>query len=107
MSGCAVSADGRTGLSGFHRHRTLIVWDLASGDGATPCAGHEDRVNGCAVRADGRTGLSASYDRTLIVWDLASGEQRHTLRGHQGRVNGCAVSARTAAPGSPPPMTGP
>ncbi len=83
MKGCAVSADGRTGLSAS-ADRTLIVWDLASGEQRHTLRGHEGWVKGCAVSADGRTGLSASSDRTLIVWDLASGEHAHTLRGHEG-----------------------
>ena len=75
---CAISADGRTGLSASE-DRTLIVWDLASGVVRHRLAGHRDAIWGCAISADGRTGLSASRDRTLIVWDLLNGAVRHQL----------------------------
>ncbi len=52
MNGCAVSADGRTGLSASS-DRTLIVWDLASGKRRHTLRGHEGSVKGCAVSADG------------------------------------------------------
>jgi hypothetical protein len=92
VNGCAISADGGTGLSAGE-DRTLIVWDLASGEVRHRLQGHDSGVKGCALSVDGRTGLSASPDQTLIVWDLATGHHRHRLRGHEGPVRGCAVSA--------------
>jgi WD40 repeat protein len=77
--GCAISADGRTGLSASV-DRTLIVWDLATGEERHRLRGHESRITGCSISADGSTGLSVSDDQTLIVWDLASGGERHRLR---------------------------
>jgi WD40 repeat protein len=90
--GCAVSADDGIGLS-VSSDRTLIVWDLGTGEERHRLRGHEDGVNGCAVSAHGHTGLSASSDRTLIVWDLTTGQQRYRLRGHEFEVSGCAISA--------------
>jgi WD40 repeat protein len=77
--GCAISADGRTGLSASV-DRTLIVWDLATGEERHRLRGHESRITGCSISADGGTGLSVSDDQTLIVWDLANGGERHRLR---------------------------
>jgi WD40 repeat protein len=92
VGGCAVSADGFTGLSASW-DGSLIVWNLAYGHQRHRLRGHEGQVLGCAVSAEGGTGLSASYDQTLIVWNLPRGEERYRLRGHRGEVWGCAVSA--------------
>jgi hypothetical protein len=89
--GCAVNADGRTGLSASS-DGTLIVWDLTTGEHRHRLRGHRGWVWGCSVSADGRTGLSASDDKTLIVWDLVTGEERHRLRGQEGGVVGPAIS---------------
>ena len=92
VRGCAISADGRTGLSASE-DQTLIVWNLATGEARHRLRGHEGWVRSCAISGDGQTGLSASADRTLIVWDLATGQERYRLRGHEGGVRGCAISA--------------
>jgi WD40 repeat protein len=68
--GCAISADGRTGLS-IARDCNLVVWDTSSG-----CERHRaflGHVLGCAISADGRMGLSSDVHPTLVVWDLVNG----------------------------------
>ncbi len=92
VNGCALSADGRRGLSASH-DKTLIVWDVARGKFQQHIRGHTGSVKGCALSADGWTGLSFSYDGTLIVWNLESGARREYLRGHDGAVSGCALNA--------------
>ncbi len=92
ISGCALSADGRTGLSSA-RDATLILWDLAKGTQRHRLRGHEGGITACALSADGCTGLSASDDYTLTVWDLANGTIRHRVCGHESGINGCALSA--------------
>ena len=100
--GCAISGDGRTGLSASADH-TLMVWDLKRGAMRHRLPGHEEVVWGCAISGDGRIGLSASEDRTLIVWDLERGAMRHRLPGT--RHGSLAVrSAATAGPGCRRPM---
>ncbi len=89
---CAVSADGKTGLSGSGDN-TLIVWDLERCLARHRLEGHHSWVHGCAVSANGQIGLSGAGDCTLIVWDLARGEARYHLQGHESEVRGCAISA--------------
>ena len=97
----AVTADGRTAVSGSGDH-TLKVWDLDRGTERTTLRGHTDEVTAVAVTADGRTAVSVSDDGTLKVWDLARGAERATLTGHTGPVTAVAVTpdGRTAVSGS-------
>jgi WD40 repeat protein len=68
----AVSADGRTAVSGS-RDKTVRAWDLRSGSCSAVLEGHADLVFAVAVSADGRTAVSGSYDKTVRAWDLRSG----------------------------------
>ena len=92
VRGCALSSDGKTGLSASY-DQTLIVWDIESGVERRRLEGHSGFVSGCALSSDGKTGLSASSDRTLIVWDIESGVERRRLEGHSDLVSGCALSS--------------
>ena len=51
----AVSADGRTAVSGSG---TVRVWDLAGTAAPQVLTGHDGPVSGVAVSADGRTAVS-------------------------------------------------
>lgn len=92
LSGVAMSADGKRGVSASWDH-TLKVWDLESGRELRTLKGHSAYVNGVAVRADGKRGISASDDKTLKVWDLENGLELSTLKGHSACVSGVAMSA--------------
>jgi WD40 repeat protein len=97
----AVSADGRTAVSGGWDH-TVRVWDL-TGRRRRPrvLTGHDDEVEAVAVSADGGTAVSCGHDGTVRAWDLAGTAARRVLTGHDGWVGGVAVSAdgRTAVSG--------
>ena len=67
----AVSADGRTAVSGGH-DGTVRVWDLAGTAALRVLSGHTGRVWGVAVTGDGRTAVSGSGDRKVRMWDLVS-----------------------------------
>jgi hypothetical protein len=71
----AVSADGRTAVSGAEDD-TVRVWDLDAGQCRATLEGHTNRVLGVAVSADGQTAVSGAEDHTVRVWDLASGQCR-------------------------------
>jgi len=93
--------DGRRGLSGA-ADRTLILWDLDSGQALRSFKGHASRVRSVSVSADSRRALSGSSDNTLILWDLQTGQPLRTLRGHSGSVESVCLSAdgRRALSGS-------
>ena len=95
----AVSADGRTAVSGGDG--TVRVWDLAGAAAPRVLTGHTGQVQAVAVSADGRTAVSGSRDRTVRVWDLAGAAAPRVLTGHDGWVDAVAVSTdgRTAVSG--------
>ncbi len=88
--GVAVTADGRTAVSGGG-DSTVRVWDLTGGR-CTILEGHTGTVLTVAVTADGRTAVSGSGDNTVRVWDLIGGRCT-VLEGHTGKVISVAVTA--------------
>ena len=91
MHAVAVSADGRTAVSGS-QDGTVRVWDLAGTAAPRVLTGHDGDV-AVAVSGDGRTAVSGGRDRTVRVWDLAGDrEQAHWIA--DGRV--LAVAFDTA-----------
>ena len=93
----AVSADGRTAVSGGD-DGTVRVWDLAGTAAPRALTGHDRGVWAVAVSADGRTAVSGGDDGTVRVWDLAGTAAPRALTGHDRGVWAVAVSAdgRTA-----------
>jgi WD40 repeat protein len=62
----AVSADGRTAVSGGD-DRTVRVWDLAGTAAPRVLTGHDRYVSAVAVSAGGQTAVSGGSDRTVRV----------------------------------------
>jgi hypothetical protein len=75
VEGVAVSADGRTAVSGGF-DGTVRVWDLAGTAAPRVLTGHTGEVWAVAVSADGRTAVSGGDDRTVRVWDLADDREQ-------------------------------
>ena len=100
VCGVAVSADGRTAVSGGF-DGAVRVWDLAGSAAPQVLTGHDGTVNAVAVSADGRTAVSGGFDGTVRVWDLAGTAAPQVLTGHTNSVKAVAVSAdgRTAVSG--------
>ena len=98
----AVSADGRTAVSGGGGG-TVRVWDLAGTAPPRELTGDVGAVrpSAVAVSADGRTAVSGGSGGTVRVWDLAGTAPPRELTGHAGSVSAVAVSAdgRTAVSG--------
>ena len=93
----AVSADGRTAVSGGY-DGMVRVWDLAGTAEPRVLTGHDGYVNGVAVSADGRTAVSCGgRDGTVRVWDLAGTAEPRALTGHTSEVFGVAVSVNGVA----------
>ena len=97
----AISADGRTALSGG-LDGTLKLWYLSTGREIRTISGHQSGLSSVSLSADGRTGLSGGYDKTLKLWDLSTGREIRTLSGHQHYVTSVVLSAdgHTALSGS-------
>jgi WD40 repeat protein len=70
----AFSSDGRLVAAGS-AHRSVSVWDAASGREIAHLLGHTGRVWAVALSPDGTRVASGSDDRTVRVWDVASGEE--------------------------------
>jgi len=95
----AFSPDGRTAVTASS-DRTLILWDLATGEiiqrFGGDSDGHSDWVWAVAFSPDGETIISGSSDRTLILWDVATGEviRRYGANGdgHQDVVSSVAFT---------------
>ena len=101
LTAVAVTADGRTAISGS-QDRTVRVWDLATGNART-LKGQGCWVEVVAVTADGRTAVSASSDCTVRVWHLATGQVRATFHGDTSVISvRCSPTA-----GCLPPVTSP
>jgi HAMP domain-containing protein len=73
----ALSADGRTALSGGS-DKKLMLWDVATGKKLRTLRGHTDTIHAVAFSADGRTALSGSSDATTRLWDV--GKERELAR---------------------------
>ncbi len=89
LTGCALSADGRFGLSASESGAAR-VWDLESGASLGLLAGHARAITGCDLSADGKWALTASEDRLLLLWDVATGKILQNFYQHPDRVTCCA-----------------
>jgi WD40 repeat protein len=69
--------------------RTLIIWDLISGERLKHLLGHTSTVR--CVELVNDLIVSGSRDGTLRVWSLATGECLHLLQGHTASVRCLAL----------------
>jgi WD40 repeat protein len=72
------------------KHRTIKIWDPATGQLKATLKGHSGWVRALAVHPDGRL-ASGADDRTIKIWDPASGQLKATLEAHSDRVWALAV----------------
>lgn len=66
--------------------RSLLLWDLASGQPLRRFLGHAGAVYAVDVSPDGGKLLSASADGAVILWDAETGREIQRLSGHAGAV---------------------
>jgi WD40 repeat protein len=74
VHGCAFNPDGRQVLSASD-YRTLLLWDVASGEVIRAFTGDTDGVHRCTFSPDGRLALSVSDKHALQLWDVATGRE--------------------------------
>ena len=105
IASVAITADGRTGLSGGY-DKVARLWNLDSGDlMETLLAGSEGVIYCVALSSDGLLALTGAADSKVRVWELTpqgAATIRFTLTGHTHRVYAVAFSAdgRFAVSGS-------
>jgi hypothetical protein len=89
VHGLAISADGRTVLTGCD-DGVVRLWDLA-GKRLCRFEGHTGPVTCVAYAPDGTWGASGGLDRTVRIWDLASGKELYKFVGHEKGVLSVAI----------------
>jgi WD40 repeat protein len=89
----AFSPDGRYLAAGTFREKTVIVWDLATGEAIHTLKGHPDAniIICLEFSPDGHTLISGATgwgdeNDNMILWDVASGEQLQIFHGIPGAL---------------------
>lgn len=54
--------------------KTLIYWDVATGQPIRKLRGHSSRINCVRLNAEGTMAVTGSYDSTVRCWDLKANE---------------------------------
>lgn len=86
-----LSRDGLTALTAS-RDKTLILWDIQTGQIIRHFEGHSDWATSVAFSPDERTALSGSVDKTLILWDIQTGQILRRFKGHTDGIYAVAFS---------------
>jgi WD40 repeat protein len=86
----AISPDGRTLLSGSD-DKTVILWNLETGEILKQLEGHTTWLNDVAFGPDGQMAASVS-DEMTILWDVQTGRIIRQFDGHEGPIARIAFS---------------
>ncbi len=95
VSSVAISADGKTIVSGSD-DGTIRFWNAQTRKPiGQPLKGHSEGVRSVAISADGKTIVSSgSGGGTVLLWNAQTQEPTsQPLKGHSGAVNSVAISA--------------
>lgn len=91
VTSAAISADGSKLVSGS-ADRSVIIWDMDSGDIIRKLLGHSMPVQSVAINPLGDIAASGAEGGTIILWDVASGRPLRQLSGHSNTVGTLAFS---------------
>jgi WD40 repeat protein len=83
--GLAFSPDGTTLFSASQEYRTILIWNVATGQERRRLPGKQ-RVFSLALSADGKTLAVGGADAQIDLWDVAAGKPLHTFDGPRGRI---------------------
>ena len=73
VNAVVATKDGRHALSAAN-DRSLILWDLITGESLQRFTGHTQPVNSVALTPDETRALSVAADDAMILWDLSTGK---------------------------------
>ncbi|MGK7894786.1 MAG: CHAT domain-containing protein [Xenococcus sp. (in: cyanobacteria)] len=97
----AMSADGKTLVSGHHADATVKVWNLETGklrrtlDNMVIHEGHLLAVTSVAIAPDGETIASAGLENKIKIWNAKTGREIRSLNGPGEGVIGLTYSVFT------------
>ncbi len=91
VAALAISADGKTLVSGSH-DTTVKVWDLVAGKERLTLKGHEGAVSSVALSRDGLQVASCHYRSRIRLWASGDGRELKVLEGHGGPVHALAFN---------------
>lgn len=90
VRGLAVTADGRTALTGSF-DSTAILWTLGNSSAERVLRFHDGAVNAVALLADGRA-ATAGEDGRIAIWESGGSRPTEILQGHSAPIAALAVS---------------
>ncbi|OKH17730.1 hypothetical protein FACHB389_34360 [Nostoc calcicola FACHB-389] len=82
----AISSNGQI-LVSASEDKTIIVWNLSTGEKIYTLSGHSNLVNCVAISPDGQTLVSGGDDEKIKVWDLSNGQEIYSVNAHLDGVN--------------------
>jgi WD40 repeat protein len=91
VSALAFSLDGRK-LAVAAEDRSIVLWELTTGEMIGRLLGHTDRIPALAWHPDGRRLVSAGWDTTARVWDAEANLPLILLNSHAAQVHALAFS---------------
>ena len=88
----AITSNGKKLVSGSE-DKTIIIWDVESGEKIKILKGHSSSVRSVAItpQPDESMICSGSEDNTAKLWRMETGELLYTFQGHKSYVTSVAI----------------